>query len=488
MKKFFNVLMIAVLGGLITLGGYFLIQKTSAKNRTSSQTTVTQLPTSFTGYSSGSFTQALPDFAVAADVSIHAVVHIKTEYERKNSFYDDFFGLGELFGIRPYVEKGPLRGAGSGVIIRTDGYIVTNNHVVQDATKIEVTLNDKRSYSATIVGTDPSTDLAVIKIEEVNLPYLSYGDSDALKIGEWVLAVGNPFNLTSTVTAGIVSAKARNINILGSEAGTAIESFIQTDAAVNRGNSGGALVNTRGELVGINAAIASGTGYYSGYSFAIPVNIVKKVVADLIEFNRVQRAYLGVKINDIDSKFAEQHNIKVLKGVYVAEVMDDGPAEEAGMKTGDIIVSIDETNVSSSSELLELIGRHRPGDHVRVGVNRKSEISYLTVELRNSDNTTQLISKDEISVTPKLGITVENASQDLLNKLNISHGVQITNIERNSVIAGAGVKKGFVILELDRKPVRRVEDIARILEGRRGAILMEGIYPNGVKAYYAFGL
>jgi S1-C subfamily serine protease len=220
----------------------------------------------------------------------------------------------------------------------------------------------------------------------------------------------------------------------------------------------------------------------------VGILIDEKVVADLIEFNRVQRAYLGVKINDIDSKFAEQHNIKVLKGVYVAEVMDDGPAEEAGMKTGDIIVSIDETNVNSSSELLELIGRHRPGDHVRVGVNRKSEISYLTVELRNSDNTTQLISKDEISVTPKLGITVENASQDLLNKLNISYGVQITNIERNSVIAGAGVKKGFVILELDRKPVRRVEDIARILEGRRGAILMEGIYPNGVKAYYAFGL
>jgi len=279
MKKYAVFFLMAVLGGFISLAGYTLMQKNTEKLQGVPQSSVPVHLTSMTGQAAD-----YPDFTVSANTSIHAVVHIKTEYARKNSMYDNFFNFHDFFGDSPFGQQGPLQGAGSGVIIATDGYIVTNNHVVQDASKIEIVLNDKRSYEGTIVGTDPSTDLAVVKIKETNLPFLNYGNSDELQIGEWVLAVGNPFNLTSTVTAGIVSAKARNINILGTPDGTSIESFIQTDAAVNRGNSGGALVNTRGELVGINAAIASGNGFYAGYSFAIPVNIVKKVVADLIDY------------------------------------------------------------------------------------------------------------------------------------------------------------------------------------------------------------
>ena len=268
MKRFGSLLIVAVMGGLISLGAYSIITK-----RTSSVAGVpsTPIPAQLASYSSISDGQLLPDFTVAANLTIHAVVHIKTEYARKNSMYDNFFNFRDFFGGQvPNDQAEPIEAAGSGVIISQDGYIVTNNHVVQDATTINVTLNDKRTYTATVIGTDPSTDLAVIKIDESNLPFIAYGNSDDVKIGEWVLAVGNPFNLTSTVTAGIVSAKARNINILGTPDGTAIESFIQTDAAVNRGNSGGALVNTRGELIGINAAIASGNGFYAGYSFAIP--------------------------------------------------------------------------------------------------------------------------------------------------------------------------------------------------------------------------
>lgn len=300
MKRFGSLLIVAVMGGLISLGAYSLINKHSSSV---AGVPAAQVPAQLASYSSVSDGQLLPDFTVAANLTIHAVVHIKTEYARKNNMYDNFFDFRDLFGGQmPNNQQQPVMAAGSGVIISQDGYIVTNNHVVQDATTINVTLNDKRTYTASVIGTDPSTDLAVIKIDESNLPFIIYGNSDEVKIGEWVLAVGNPFNLTSTVTAGIVSAKARNINILGSPDGSAIESFIQTDAAINPGNSGGALVNTRGELIGINAAIASGTGYYAGYSFAIPVNIVKKVVDDMLKFGEVQRAFIGVSIREVDFK------------------------------------------------------------------------------------------------------------------------------------------------------------------------------------------
>ena len=445
MKKYAGYLVVAVLGGLISLGAFALIQKSGSSLKGVPQQSTPVQFTSMTGMPSTN-----PDFTAAANTSIHAVVHVKTEYARKNSMYDNFFNFHDFFGDSPYSQQGPLQGAGSGVIISPDGYIVTNNHVVQDASKIEIVLNDKRSYEGTIVGTDPSTDLAVVRIKETNLPFLNYGNSDELQIGEWVLAVGNPFNLTSTVTAGIVSAKARNINILGTPDNTSIESFIQTDAAVNRGNSGGALVNTRGELVGINAAIASGNGFYAGYSFAIPVNIVKKVVGDLIDFREVQRAFLGVSIREIDSKLAEEQGIKELRGVFVQEVNDGSAAKEAGIVRGDVITSVNKMTVNSTSELLEQVSRYRPGEKIVVGVSRKGTDKNFNVTLLNRAGTTGLVKTEAKDVMPMLGAKIQVASQDVLRKLGLDHGVQVTELS-DGLLRNAGVREGYVITEIDKK-------------------------------------
>ncbi len=481
MKKYAGYLVVAVLGGLISLGAFALIQKSGSSLKGVPQQSTPVQFTSLTGIPSTN-----PDFTAAANTSIHAVVHVKTEYARKNSMYDNFFNFHDFFGDSPY-QQGPLQGAGSGVIISPDGYIVTNNHVVQDATKIEIVLNDKRSYEGTVVGTDPSTDLAVVKIKETNLPFLNYGNSDDLQIGEWVLAVGNPFNLTSTVTAGIVSAKARNINILGTPDNTSIESFIQTDAAVNRGNSGGALVNTRGELVGINAAIASGNGFYAGYSFAIPVNIVKKVVSDLIDFREVQRAFLGVSIREIDSKLAEEQGIKELRGVFVQEVNDGSAAKEAGIVRGDVITSVNKMTVNSTSELLEQVSRYRPGEKIVVGVSRKGTDKNFNVTLLNRAGTTSLVKTEAKDIMPMLGAKIQVAPQEVLRKLGIDHGVQVTELS-DGLIRNAGVREGYVITEIDKKPIRNLDDLGKILSNKSGGILLEGVYPNKVRAYYGFGI
>ena len=331
-------------------------------------------------------TSVFPDFVAAAGESVHAVVHIRSEFRVRTRVYDDYFGLFDFSPFSRRYREQSIMGYGSGVIISADGYIVTNNHVVQDAAEIEVTLDNRHSYIARLVGTDPSSDLAVLKIEEQGLPYLSFGNSDRMRVGEWVLAVGNPFNLTSTVTAGIVSAKARNINIISENLGDSpIESFIQTDAAINSGNSGGALVNTRGELIGINAAIASNTGTYAGYSFAIPANIAKKVTADLIQYGVVQRAYLGVAA-EMGNRFGKEQPLE--RGVALGALLRNGAAHKAGVQAGDVLLSINGKEVNSRAEMMEIIGRCLPGDQVDITVLRdgKARDHHLTLLNRDGGN------------------------------------------------------------------------------------------------------
>lgn len=433
--------------------------------------------------------QVLPDFTLAADKTVHGVVHIKTEYRRKQSMYDYFFDWRDFFGD-PYRnnDEPTYMAAGSGVIISSDGYVVTNNHVVENADRIDVTLNDKRTFQAEIIGNDPSTDLALIKIDAEGLPYIKMGNSDQVKIGEWVLAVGNPFNLTSTVTAGIVSAKARNINILRTPDNTsAIESFIQTDAVVNRGNSGGALVNTVGELVGINTAIASGTGYYAGYSFAIPVNIVKKVVDDLLDYGSVQRALIGVQIRNMDNELASELGLERIEGVYIAGVTENGSAREAGILTGDVITHIDNVKVNSTSELLEMIGQRRPGDEVDIVIKRNNESLLYTLTLKNALGTTEIIQKDDISVASVLGATFEPITEVEKEQLGIEYGLKVVALE-NGKLRSAGIREGFILMKIDRTPIRTLEALENSLKNVSGGVLLEGIYPNGIRAYYGVGI
>jgi serine protease Do len=477
MKRFVAVFLIALAGGAVALGLSKVFDNRTPHLRSSIEPTI---PVREAGYSPAAGN--LPDFEQAAAISIHAVVHIRTEFERKSVVYDDFFDFFN-FGTPNLQERSmPLEGWGSGVIISPDGYIVTNNHVVQEANKIMVTLNDKREYSATIVGTDPSTDLALIRIDEKNLPFMTYGNSDDVKIGEWVLAVGNPFNLTSTVTAGIVSAKARNINILGSQG--AIESFIQTDAAVNPGNSGGALVNTSGQLVGINAAIASGTGYYTGYSFAIPVNIVKKVVEDFMKFGKIQRAYIGVYYREIDDPFAKDKGLNEIRGIYVDDVVKGGAADKAGIQKGDVLVHVGNSNVNSKSELLEVMGQHNPGDVVPVVVSRDGNELTMNVTLQDEDTQMAVTSENRMMIH---GATFEPLTQDELNRFGLDTGYKITRLDPGK-LKNAGIKEGFIVVAVDRKQVRSLNDLKEALASGKGGVLIEGVYPNGLRAYYGIGL
>ncbi len=429
--------------------------------------------------------ESLTDFTTAAEVTVPSVVHVKTTYGMDQSYssqqynpFRDFF-----WGDRGLSPRQPASGAGSGVIISDDGYIVTNNHVVENASTVEITLDNKKSYTATVIGADPSTDLALIKIDEKDLPFIPYGNSDDLKVGEWVLAVGNPFNLTSTVTAGIVSAKGRSIHILPDQQ-FPIESFIQTDAAVNPGNSGGALVNTAGGLVGINTAIASNTGAYTGYSFAIPVSIVKKVVDDLMEYGSVQRGFIGVNIRDIDSKFAEEKGIKTMKGVYVAGLTEGGAAYDAGIREGDVITRVGEVRVTSSPELQEQVSRYRPGDKIKVTLLRDGTEKSLAVTLRNKNGNTDIVKDDVVSI---LGARFETVSNDELGSLGIEHGVKVSELNGGK-LRSAGIREGFIIQSIDKKKVSTTEDIKLALANKKGGVLIEGIYPNGMRAYYGFGL
>jgi len=422
------------------------------------------------------------DLTYAAELSVKAVVHIQTQYKQQsyqggNPFYDFFFG-------DPYRQQEPRyqEASGSGVIISADGYIVTNNHVIESSDNIKIILNDKREFEAKLIGTDPDTDIALLKIDANDLPFLTWGVPDELKLGEWVLAVGNPFNLTSTVTAGIVSAKGRGIGIIGGQ--LPIESFIQTDAAVNPGNSGGALVNTNGYLVGINTAIASRTGTYSGYSFAVPSSIVKKVVDDLKQFGQVQRALLGVTIQSVNADLAKENNLSTIEGVYVSDVTEEGAARNAGIEKGDVIISIDGNKVNSTSELQEQIGKHRPADKVQVLVKRKNKEKLFTVELRNTKGGTGIVKNNNLSV---LGAELEKVDEITRNKLNIRNGLIIKELSKGK-LKDAGMREEFIITHVNKRAVNSVDDVKEVLKMAKGGVLIEGVYVNGEVAYYVFGL
>lgn len=486
---FLGLVFSSFLGAAIAVGGMEILQEDPDPALDQHQNT----PTLFTNYfDDKDFT--VPDglnFVYAAEVSTPAVVHIRSTFEGR-SFGNPMEDFWEYFGYRQpdNNSRNPQsRGFGSGVVISEDGYVITNNHVIDHAGEIEVTLADKRNYEARLIGTDPNTDLALLKIEERKLPYVTMGDSDKLRIGEWVLAVGNPFargtpyDLTSTVTAGIVSAKARNINILGGRS-YGVESFIQTDAAVNPGNSGGALVNLKGELVGINTAIATPSHTFAGYSFAIPATLVKKVVNDLKEYGIVQRALLGVQITDVTADFAETRDIDEIGGVYVLEVNDKSAAKEAGLQEGDIIINIDGTPVRTTSELQELVARNSPGDRINVTYKRNGKKYTTDAVLRNLQGDTGVLTFD--STNSFDGAVFKEADSEVLGQLDLRTGVVIDKVGEGKW-KDAGIKPGFVITHVNKTPVDNVDQVLEILRNRRGGNLIEGMYPNGEERYYAIG-
>jgi len=412
-----------------------------------------------------------PDFRIAAQQVTPAVVHIRTVYGPGN------FSLNPL---NHYLNLN-ARSSGSGVIVSDDGYVVTNNHVIEDASSIEVVMNNNQRFYAKVVGVDPTSDLALLKIKASQLPFVKYGDSDAVIPGEWVLAIGNPFDLNSTVTAGIVSAKARNIGILRDKNNLQVESFIQTDAAVNPGNSGGALVNLRGELIGINSAIATSTGSYAGYSFAIPVSLVKKIMDDLLEFGQVQRGLLGVQIRDVTAELAEDQHLDQMQGVFVTRVNEGSSADDIGMQEGDVITRIDEHQVASVSELQEWVARNRPGNSINVTYRRNGKDKQAKAILKNYQSSVELQKKE---VTFELGGgQFENMAYRELVKLNLDGGVLLTSLKEGSWMK-AGLKEAFIITFIDKVPVDNVEDLNRILEIKSGGILIEGVYKTGEKGTF----
>ena len=430
------------------------------------------------------------DFKEASRNSINSVVHVTTKVVQttfqRDIFQEFFYGPGA--GGKEFKQFG--EGAGSGVIVSSEGYIVTNNHVIESASEIEVTLNDNSKYTATVVGADPSTDIAVLKIEKSDLPAIALGNSDDLAIGEWVLAVGNPFNLTSTVTAGIVSAKARNINLLNNPNKNVvpIESFIQTDAAVNPGNSGGALVNTSGQLVGINTAIASKTGSYTGYSFAVPVNLVQKVMRDLIDYGIVQRGYLGVQITNITQELKTEKNLPNLKGVYIAKAIEGGSAEKAGLKEGDVVLKIGTKEVNSAASLQEEIGKMRPGDKVAVTLRTaKGNEQIKEIVLRNKEGQTKLVSKEEIKKNVALGASFVALSKSEKEALNIDYGVKIESLTAGK-LKSLGLKEGIIITKINNEAVRSVDQLASKLNETNSGILLEIMSESGKRDYVGFGL
>ena len=430
-------------------------------------------------------TESTPDFVDAAERSVDAVVHIMTKVVKQSNTYEDFFGalLGQIYGYPGQTRNNTMVAYGSGVVLTPDGYIVTNNHVVEGADEVEVTFNNKVKKTATIIGTDPTTDLALIKVEAEDLQYLTFGDSDNVRIGEWVLAVGNPFKLTSTVTAGIVSAKARNLSILGE--GTEVESFIQTDAAINPGNSGGALVNTKGELIGINAAIASHTGSYEGYSFAIPSNIVRKVVDDLLLYGETQRGYLGIRYTELTQELAQKKGLEDIEGVYVAEVIEDGAAKLAGMRDGDVITAINGKKVNTGTQLMEAVRQYRPGDKVNVDVNRNGSHHHYELTLLNEAGNVDVVKKGDSFYNAEFGLMLQPINQNDMSRLNIKNGLKIVEI-RQGRFMNSGVPVDFVITTVNGYAVNSKTELENALKSRSRRTSIEGVYPNGMMGSFYY--
>lgn len=478
MKKILGLFLIATVGGFASVATYVSL----TEDEPQVVQVVEKQPTHFTRLATPE--GSAMDFTVAAERTVNAVVHVKTQTELSPMYnpWMEFFGYED----EPQVQQG----SGSGVIISPNGYIVTNNHVIDGAQEIMVSLNDNRTYEGEIIGVDPATDLALIKVDADDLPTVSFGDSEQLDIGEWVLAVGNPFDLTSTVTAGIVSAKARNINLLRPDIDRdifPIESFIQTDAAVNPGNSGGALVNVNGDLVGINTAIASRTGSYTGYSFAIPVSIVEKVTRDLMEFGDVQRAFIGVRINDVNEELATELGLDHVSGVYVNDLIANGAAEDAGIEAGDVIVRVGNADVENVPELQEQVSKYRPGDKLGIEVLRDGDKKNLSLTLRDREGGTELGKVAEKKVARILGAQLADISSSEKASLGIHGGAKVTNLESGKLSA-SGIEKGFIITKVDGVKVYDATDVSDILKSKTGGVLLEGVYPNGDKAYYGFGM
>lgn len=457
MRKLSSLFLVALLSGGVTLGAYKLFFEEPTTTRQGGITTLAPIPTA--NFQNVGLTAEAPDFTQAAEIAVNSVVHVKNvSYRQVNDPIMEFF-----FGYRGGGQPQTQIGTGSGVIISEDGYIVTNNHVINNASEIEITLNNKKAYKAKLIGTDSQMDIALLKIDaNEKLPYAVFGDSDNVKVGEWVLAVGNPYNLNSTVTAGIISAKARNV---GSSMQNNIQSFIQTDAVVNPGNSGGALVNTRGELIGINTMISSTTGAYVGYSFAVPSNITRKIIEDIMEFGNVQRGVLGIKGGELNQAVAEELGINRTQGFYISEVTKGSGAEKAGLKKGDIIIRIDNQQINSYAELTGYISTKRPDDVVTVHVIRNNKEIETYVKL----------TKSELLTTEFFGMEVENLSSSDKKKFGVNYGVKIkTSTEFEEV-------EGKVILSVDGIKVQNTKTLNDIMARKRpnSPTRIELLKPNG---------
>lgn len=486
MKKIISSFLIATMGGVVSIGVYKVLENDQFQE-TPRQESKTKLVNIINSEPENAI-----DYVTAAELTVNGVVHVKTEgtleYSQRafDPFRHFFYGNGNI--EKQYSQ--PIKGAGSGVIISEDGYVVTNNHVIENADKIKVTLNNKKTYDASLIGADPTTDLAVLKLEAEGLPSLQFGNSDELHVGEWVLAVGNPFNLTSTVTAGIVSAKGRDIDILSNDSYTglsSIESFIQTDAAVNPGNSGGALVNTKGEVIGINAAIKSNTGSFAGYSFAIPANIAKKVVNDLIEYGSVQRAFIGINIKNITEELAKEKEINDLNGIYVSGLAPNGSAKEAGIEEGDIVKKIEGLIVRNVNELQAKVGEYRPGDKITVTILRNGELINKDVVLKNLEGKTSIMIDKDLDLIKSLGAKLIDPTEDELQQLGLEGGVKVEEIYPGK-LRSTGMRNGFVITKIDNEHIKNKAQFLEVLKTKEGGVLLQGYYEKGREMYYGLGL